>query len=90
MSRVCELTGAKPMFGNKVSHANNKTKHRQLPNLKNKKYFIPELGRSITLKLSTRAIRSVEKMGGITAAILKSDNDAASLQIRSLKSQILK
>jgi large subunit ribosomal protein L28 len=55
MSRVCQLTGKKPLSGNNVSHANNRTKRRQLPNLKVKRIWIPEENRFITLKLSTRA-----------------------------------
>jgi large subunit ribosomal protein L28 len=58
MSRVCQLTGKKPLSGNNVSHANNRTKRRQLPNLKVKRIWIPEENRFITLKLSTRALRT--------------------------------
>ena len=51
------------LSGNRVSHANNKTRHRQLPNLKSKSYFVPELGRKVTLKISTHAMRSIDKVG---------------------------
>lgn len=63
MSRHCKLTGKKPMAGNRVSHANNKTKRRQLPNLQSRSIFIPELGRKVRLRLSTRAIRTIDKQG---------------------------
>jgi large subunit ribosomal protein L28 len=63
MSKVCQLTGKKPLTGNNVSHANNRTKRRQLPNLKVKRIWIPEENRFITLKLSTRALRTLKKKG---------------------------
>ena len=63
MSKVCKITGKRPLVANNVSKANNKTKRRQLPNLQKKKYFIPELGKTIQLKLSASAIRTVDKYG---------------------------
>ena len=63
MSKICELTGKKPLTGNYVSHAHNKTKRRQLPNLKSKRIWIPEEHKFITLKLSTRALRTLKKKG---------------------------
>lgn len=89
MAQICEFTGIKPMHGNKVSHANNKTRRRQMPNLKKKKYFIPEISRSVTLTLSTRAIRSIEGLGGITGAILKTRTDHLSDRLKKIKEQIV-
>ncbi len=63
MSRRCQLTGKKPMVGNHVSHANNKTKRRQLPNLQWKRIYIPELDRTVRIRLTTRAIRTIDKKG---------------------------
>ena len=63
MSKVCQLTGKKPLSGNHVSHANNRTRKRQLPNLKNKRIWVPEVNRFVTLKLSTRALRTLKKKG---------------------------
>ncbi len=63
MSRVCELTGKRPISGNKVSHSNHKTKRRFLPNLQKKRYFVPETGEWITLKLTTNAMRTINKIG---------------------------
>ena len=63
MSRVCQLTGKRPITGNNVSHANNRTKRRFLPNLQKKRYFIPELNKWVTLKLSTSAMRTINKLG---------------------------
>lgn len=63
MARVCEVTGKKPITGNKVSHSNIKTKRRFLPNLQTKRYFLAEENRWITLKVSTEAIRTINKKG---------------------------
>ena len=64
MSRVCEITGKKPSVANNVSHANNKTKRRQLPNLQERTYTSEALGRTVSLRLSTNAIRTIDKHGG--------------------------
>ena len=63
MSRVCQITGKRPRVGNNVSHANNKTKRRFLPNLHKKKFYIPEEDRWVTLKVSTTALRTINKVG---------------------------
>ena len=63
MSRICQLTGKKPMSGNNVSHSKRKTKRRFLPNLHKKTFYIPELDKSVTLKLSSAAIRNINKLG---------------------------
>jgi large subunit ribosomal protein L28 len=63
MSRRCKLTGKGPLVGYNVSHAHNKTKRRQLPNLQTKKIFVPELGRTLRIKMSTRAMRTVDEIG---------------------------
>lgn len=65
MARVCEITGKKPLTGNKVSHSNVHTKRRQMPNLQVKSMPSAVLGRMVTLKLSTNAIRTIDKNGGI-------------------------
>lgn len=63
MARFCDLTGKGPMTGNKVSHSNMKTKRKFYPNLQKKKFFIPELDDWVTLKVSTSAIRTINKKG---------------------------
>jgi len=68
MSRVCDITGKKVITGNKVSHANKKSKRKFYPNLQEKKFFIPEENRWVTLKVSTSAIRTINK-NGISAVI---------------------
>lgn len=63
MARKCAFTGKSPLVGYNVSHAHNKTKKRQLPNIQSKRIFVPELGRYVRIHLSTRALRSVSKLG---------------------------
>lgn len=63
MSKKCELTGTTVMYGNNVSHAHNKTRRRFLPNLQKKRIWIAEEKRFITLKLTTRAIKTLDKKG---------------------------
>lgn len=63
MARECQLTGKKPMTGNKVSHSNMKSKRRFLPNLQKKHIFVPETGQWIDVKISTSALRTIDKLG---------------------------
>lgn len=63
MSRVCQVTGKRPMVGHKVSHANNKTKRRFLPNIQNHKFWVEEENRFVTLRLSTKGMRIIDKLG---------------------------
>ena len=63
MSKICELTGKKPLTGNNVSHSHNKSKRRQMPNLKTKRIWVPEENKFVTLKISTRALRTLKKKG---------------------------
>ncbi|MBA0916321.1 MAG: 50S ribosomal protein L28 [Nitrosomonadaceae bacterium] len=63
MARVCEITGKKPMSGNNVSHANNKTKRRFLPNLQRRKFWVESESRWIRLRLSNAALRTIDKNG---------------------------
>lgn len=63
MSRVCQLTGKKPLKGHKVSHSNVKTKRRFLPNLFKKRFYIPETDQWVTIKVSAYALRNIDKKG---------------------------
>lgn len=63
MARVCQVTGKRPITGNKVSHSNIKTKRRFLPNLQTKRYFLAEEDKWVVLKVSTEAIRTINKNG---------------------------
>ncbi|MBT5157404.1 MAG: 50S ribosomal protein L28 [Rhodobiaceae bacterium] len=83
MSRVCELTGKSVMSGNNVSHAMNRTRRRFLPNLQQCSLPSETLGRALKLRISARALRSVEHIGGIDAFLLKAKD--AQLSSRALK-----
>ena len=69
MSKVCQITGKKVMVGNNVSFSKRRTKRKFYPNLQTKKFFIPEEGKWITLKVSTSALRTINKNG--ISAVLK-------------------
>jgi large subunit ribosomal protein L28 len=68
MSRICQVTGKKVMAGNNVSHAKNRNKRKFYPNLQTKKFFVPETGETVILKVSAKAIRTIDKKG--IAAVL--------------------
>jgi large subunit ribosomal protein L28 len=70
MSRVCQITGKRQRVGNNVSHANNKTKRKFLPNLFKKKFYIPEEDKWVTLKVSANALKTINK-NGISATLRK-------------------
>lgn len=63
MSRVCQVTGKRPVSGNNVSHANNKTRRRFLPNLHSKRFWVESEGRFIKLRVSTKGLRIIDKLG---------------------------
>lgn len=63
MSKVCQLTGKRPITGNNVSHSKRKTKRRFLPNVHKKRYYIPETEQWVTLKVSAHAMRNINKVG---------------------------
>jgi large subunit ribosomal protein L28 len=90
MSRVCELTGKGVMTGHNVSHANNKTKRRFLPNLVNVTLISEALNQNVRLRISANALRSVEHRGGLDAFLAKADERELSSRARLLKKQIAK
>ena len=63
MSRVCQVTGKRPMTGNNVSHANNKTRRRFLPNLHNHRFFVESENRWVSLRVSSKGMRIIDKKG---------------------------
>ncbi len=71
MARKCDLTGKRRLVGNKVSHANNKTKMRQQVNLKTKRVFDPDTGRTVKLRISARAIKTLDKVGSLSKFLKK-------------------
>jgi large subunit ribosomal protein L28 len=90
MSRRCELTGKGVQVGHRVSHSNIKTKHRFLPNLQNISFASEALGQTISLRVSTHALRSVDHNGGLDAFLLKADAEVLSTKARQLKTAIAK
>ena len=90
MSRVCELTGKGVQTGNNVSHANNRTKRRFLPNLCQVTLISDSLGQRFRLRVSAAALRSVEHRGGLDAFLLKASEDDLSMRARMLRRQIAK
>ncbi len=90
MSRVCELSGKGPMTGNKVSHANNKTKRRWLPNLNEVSLISDVLGQSFKLRISAAALRSVDHRGGLDAFLAKAKDDELSVDALKIKKEIAK
>ncbi len=90
MSRACELTGKAVMSGNNVSHANNKTRRRFLPNLVHVTLMSEAMGRSYRLRISAAALRTVEHRGGLDAFLTKAGVNELSQRARLLKKQIAK
>lgn len=90
MSRVCELTGKGPMSGNNVSHANNKTKRRFLPNLTEVNLGSEILDRSFKLRISNSALRTVDARGGLDAVLLRAKDDILSPRALKIKREIAK
>ncbi len=74
MARRCQITGVGPRSGNNISHAHNKTKRRFLPNLQKKKIWVKELNRFVTVKLTTRALRTISKNGTAELAKMVREN----------------
>ena len=90
MARVCELSGKKVMTGNNVSHANNKTKRRFLPNLNIVSLVSEKLDLTVRFKISANALRSVEHAGGLDNFLLKANDNNLSSKAKRLKKKILK
>ncbi len=90
MSRVCELTGKGPMTGNNVSHANNKTRRRFLPNLNDVTLMSDTLGQSFRLRVSAAGLRSVDHRGGLDAYLAKAKDDQLSAKALKIKKNIAK
>lgn len=90
MSRVCELSGKAVMSGNNVSHAMNRTRRKFRPNLIKASLLSDILGQSVSMKISTSALRSVEHIGGLDNFLVKASNDTLSLKARRLKKLVMK
>ena len=90
MSRRCELTGKTALVGHKVSHSNRKTKRRFLPNLCNVTLMSDALGRSVRLRVSANAVKTVDHRGGLDAFLIKAKAEELSPRALELKRQIQK
>ncbi len=90
MSRVCELTGKGVQSGNNVSHANNRSRRKFLPNLVQATLLSETLGRSISLRISAHALRSVEHNGGLDNFLMKVKDAKLSAKARRFKKEIAK
>ena len=90
MSRRCEITGKGVLTGNNVSHANNKTRRRFLPNLQDTSLLSDVLGAPVRMRLSTRAIRTVERNGGIDAFLLATPNSRLPEEALVIKRRIVR
>ena len=90
MSRRCAVTGKSILVGNNVSHANNKTKRRFLPNLQMASLLSDSLGRSIQLRLSTNGLRTIEAAGGLDAWIIAQAKTKLDPDLRRLRVQVAK
>ena len=90
MSRRCELTGKGVLVGNNVSHANNKTKRVYRPNLQTITLASDALGQTVRLKVSTNALRTMDRIGGLDAFLLKAKDNVLSTRALRLKRMIVK
>ena len=90
MTKKCELTGKNPLKGHNVSHANNKTKRRFIPNLQNVSLYSDKLGKKLKFRIATSTLRTVEKNGGIDSFLLNAFNKDLSSNARKYKKSIFK
>ena len=90
MTRKCDLTGKLVITGNNVSHANNKTKRRFIPNLQNVSLYSDKLGKKLKFRIATSTLRTVEKIGGIDIYLLNTINENLSSNAKKYKKSISK
>jgi large subunit ribosomal protein L28 len=90
MSRRCQMTGKGVLTGNNVSHANNKTRRRYLPNLQEASLLSDALGTSVHMRVSTRALRTIEHNGGLDAFLTTTSNRKLPEEAQALKRRIVK
>jgi large subunit ribosomal protein L28 len=90
MSRRCQITGKGVLSGNNVSHANNRTRRRFLPNLQDTSLLSDILGAPVRMRLSTRGIRTIEHNGGIDAYLLGTPDSRLTIEAKALKRRLLR
>lgn len=89
MARRCSLSGKGVLTGNHVSHANNKTRRRFLPNIQSRRVFSETLGTAVRLQIATATLRTIEKRGGLDGYLLTSADTELSRSLQGLKAQIV-
>ena len=89
MAKRCQITGKTVMSGNNVSHANNRTRRRFLPNLQRASIQSDILGRKVSIRLSTSAMRTIEKHGGLDAFLMQARNAELADEAKALKREII-
>jgi|APSaa5957512535_1039671.scaffolds.fasta_scaffold58072_3 large subunit ribosomal protein L28 len=90
MSNICDITGKGRLKGNRVSHANNKNRHFQQPNLQERRLFIPELGQKIKIKVSTAGLRTLDKLGGLSRFLIKAKPEKLTVKLRRIRKILMK
>jgi large subunit ribosomal protein L28 len=90
MSRRCSVTGKSILVGNNVSHANNKTKRRFMPNLQHISLLSDALGRAVRIRLSTRGLRTIESAGGLDSWLVEQSATRIAPELRRLRAQVTK
>ena len=88
MARRCSLSGKGVLTGNHVSHANNKTRRRYLPNIRSRRLYSETLGVTVRLKIATSSLRTIEKLGGLDAYLLASRSADLGGELSRLRQQI--
>ena len=83
MSRVCDISGKRPVVGNNVSHSNNKTKRKFYPNLQKKRFFIPEENKWVTIKVTTKMLKTINKNG--ISEVIKEAKAQGTLNTKAFK-----
>jgi large subunit ribosomal protein L28 len=90
MSRKCQVTGKKVLFGNNVSHANNKTRRRFLPNIQDTSLYSEALGRMVSVRLTPAGLRTLDHNGGLDAFLVATAKSKLDKDLHALKTQVEK
>lgn len=89
MANVCEITGKRKLKGHRVSHANNKSIHFQQPNVQSRWIFVPELGIRYKVNVTNRGLRTIDKLGGLSRFVVKTETAKLHPRLRKLKKVLL-
>jgi len=89
MANKCDITGKRKLKGNRVSHANNKTRHFQQPNIQDRRILVPELGQRVRISVSTRGLRNIDKAGGIARFVIKSKPEDLTPSLKRIRKLLI-